>query len=103
MGLVGGGEFEPLIVYVQEIMSCVAVAPPVAPVKPANAAFAPTVAAMFIGQLIVNVSAGTLASVMVIVRVVPSYVMCTLKTSPLCRFTPPPSATAGVVGSAPLI
>ena len=48
-------------------------------------------------------SAGVVVSVMVMVSVVPSYVICTWKTSPLCRLTPPPRVVAGTVGVAPLV
>jgi hypothetical protein len=58
---------------------------------------------MFTAQLVVYVSAGALASVIVIVNVVPLYAICTFSTSPLCRFTPPPSVVAGIVGEAPSV
>jgi hypothetical protein len=57
---------------VQFRISCVAVWPPVPPVKPTNATFPPTVAAILIGNDVVNVFAGVVVSVIVIVRVVPS-------------------------------
>src|SRR3981189_2555697 len=84
------------------IRSCVAVCPPVPPVKPTNAVFPPSVAWLHATDGVVNVALVTV-SVMVIVSVVPSYVMCTWKMSPLCRFTPPPSVTAGLVGDTPLV
>jgi len=59
-------------------------------------------AGILIAQDVVNVALVTV-SVMVMVSVVPSYVMCTWKISPLCRFTPPPSVIAGLVGDAPLV
>ena len=59
---------------------------------------------MLIGQLALNVCVGVAASVIVIFNVVPSYVICTLKMSPLCRFTPElVMFNAGVVGEAPLV
>ena len=60
------------VLYVQVRISCVAVEVPVPAVKPTKAAFPPTVPGMLIGQEVVNVSAGTTVSLMVIVRVVPS-------------------------------
>ena len=48
-----------------------AVLPPVPPVKPTKAVFPPTVAAMLIGQLCVNVPF-VVVSVMVITRLLPS-------------------------------
>lgn len=60
------------MLYVQLMISCVAVLPPVAAVKPTNAVLAPTVVGISIGKEIEKVSAGTVASVMVMVSVVPS-------------------------------
>src|SRR6267143_744262 len=80
----------------------IAVKPPVPPVKPTKAAFPPTMLGMLIAWLVVNVFAAFVVSVIVIVKVVPSYVMCTLKTFPLCRSTPElVMSTAGVVGETP--
>src|SRR5467141_3150189 len=56
--------------YVQVMISCVAVCPPVPAVKPTSAVFPPTVAGILIPQAFVNVALVTV-SVMVIVSVVP--------------------------------
>jgi len=46
----------------------------------------------------------TVASVMVIASVAPSYVICTFITSPLCRLTPElVMSIAGTVGAAPFV
>ena len=58
--------------YFQFKISCVAVSPPVPPVKPTKAVFAPTVAGMLIGKEVVKVLAGTVKSEIVMLRVVPS-------------------------------
>ncbi len=63
--------------------------------KPTNAVFPPTAAGMLTGNEMVNVSADTTVSVIVMVRFVPSDVIGTWKISPLCRFTPPPNVVAG--------
>jgi hypothetical protein len=82
----------------------IAVRPPVPPVKPTKAVFPPTMLGMLIGLLVVNVFAAFVVSVIVIVKVVPSYVMCILKTFPLCRSTPElVMSTAGVVGETPFV
>src|SRR6267378_3277284 len=52
-----------------------AVRPPVPPVKPTKAVFPPTMLGMLIAWLVVNVFAAFVVSVIVIVKVVPSYVM----------------------------
>lgn len=57
---------------VQFRISWVAVCPPVPPVNPTNAVFAPTVAGMLIGNDVVNVFAGTVRSEIVMLRFVPS-------------------------------
>ena len=46
------------MLYVQVKISCVAVPPPVPPVKPRYAVLPPTVAGMLIGHEVVNVLAG---------------------------------------------
>src|SRR5580704_6597025 len=74
---------------------------------------------MLIGNATVKVFVGTAVSVMVIVRLVPSYTMCTWKMSPLCRLgmptakvvglghgaavvqVPPPKLVAGTLGDLP--
>src|SRR6266850_6371420 len=52
-----------------------AVRPPVPPVNPTKAVFPPTMLGMLMGWLVVNVFAAFVVSVIVIVKVVPSYVM----------------------------
>ena len=52
-----------------------AVRPPVPPVKPTKAVFPPTMLGILIAWLVVNVFAAFVVSVIVIVKVVPSYVM----------------------------
>src|ERR1700724_344708 len=70
-GVAAGGGGEPLVEYVHEMICCVAVSPPVPPVKPTKAVLPPTVAGILMVQEVVNVALGT-GSVMVIVSVVPS-------------------------------
>ncbi|SRR5216684_7369961 len=70
-GVAAGGCVEPLDEYVQEMICCVAVCPPVPPVKPTKAVFPPTVAGILMVQEVVNVALVTV-SVMVMVSVVPS-------------------------------
>jgi hypothetical protein len=57
---------------VQLRTSWVAVSPPLPAAKPTYAVFPPTTLGMFTAQLVVKVSAGVLASVIVMVNVVPS-------------------------------
>jgi hypothetical protein len=88
---------------VHPIISWIAVSPPVPPVNPTYAVFPPTVAGILIGHVCVNV-AFVVVSVIVIVKFVPSYVICTFITSVVCRFTPElVISTAGVVGDAPFV
>src|ERR1700682_1859979 len=91
------------VLNVQLIISWTAVSPPVAPVKPTNAVLPTTMLGMFTGAEVENVLP-VLASVMVQASVVPSYVMCTLNTSALWRFTPEGERSVeGLVGEAPLV
>src|ERR1700692_4371956 len=100
------GVFAPVpgaVLNVQLTISWTAVSPPVAPVKPTNAVLPPTILGMFTAADVENV-VPVLASVIVQASVVPSYVMCTLKTSPLWRFTPEGvRSVEGVLGEAPLV
>jgi hypothetical protein len=62
-------------VYVHVRIPWTAVRPPVPPVNPTKAVFPPTMLGMLMGRLVVNVFAAFVVSVIVIVKVVPSYVM----------------------------
>src|SRR6516164_9941541 len=84
-------------------MSCVAVSPPVPAVNPTHAVLPPTIEGMFTATDVVNVLPDV-GSVIVHVRVVPSYVICTFITSPLSRLTPDAvMSVEGTVGDAPLV
>ena len=69
-GVAAGGCVEPLEEYVHETICCVAVCPPVPPVKPTRAAVPPTVPGISMVQEFVKVALVTV-SVMVMVSVVP--------------------------------
>src|ERR1700722_3168744 len=85
------------------MISCVAVDPPVPAVKPTHAVELPTTVGIFTIHEVEKLLPAV-ASVMVIASVVPSYVVCTAITSPLCRFTPElVRSVNGVVGEAPFV
>src|SRR5690348_7327897 len=84
-------------------MSWMAVNPPLPPVNPTYAVL-PVKDGMLMATDFVKVLP-VLASVIVHVRVVPSYVMCTFITSPLRRLTPEPvvSLPGVAAGDCPLV
>src|SRR5258706_2215998 len=72
-GVAAGGCGEPLDEYVQEMICCVAVCPPVPPGEPTKAGFSPSAAGRLIVPEVVKMAMGTRA-LMVMVCVVPSSV-----------------------------